>query len=357
VFGPLSLADGYYGETLNLDMTVYVPWSAPPCPTLTVTTYVGELAQFIRDSASFTASRYNSNARQCIYEVRRSATLSPDAVGLWYDEARARDKTVAIKVSFSHPASEVVIYRADISGRRFAENYIDKNNSERWRSLVLRGFFSQTARYCGVGRAPWVNYTLVLVNIETYSRASEAADYLAVVTGASSDFVVKEVLFRVRPARAFRGVDSVYVKGDAYQEPWWVTWAFRLAQSVKTALDFFDRIPGPVGWFIDMVFGLRSLSNPDIRTLTTTDYVEVYWRAGLFDMFRQVAFEIGVSQIDRTIEIDYARVATDYAHLCVGYVASPMPAVVTRDPDPDQQLVRHWVFGMRVLYDVPFIRR
>jgi len=358
ILGPFSLADGYYGETLNIDMIVYVPWSAPPCPTLTVTTYVGELAQFIRDSASFTASSYNSNARQCIYDVRRSVTLSSTGtVGLWYDEARARDKAVVIKVSFSHPASEVVIYRVDISGRRFAENYIDKNNSQRWRSLVLRGFFSQTTRYCGVGRLPWVNYTLVLVNIETYSRASEAADYLAVVTGASSDFVVKEVLFRVRPARAFGGVDSVYVKGYAYQEPWWVTWAFRLAQAVKTALDFFERIPGPVGWFIDRVFDLRALSNPDIRISTTTDYVEVYWRAGLFDMFRQVAFKIGVSQIDRTIEIDYARVATDYAHLCVGYVASPMPAVVTRDPLLDLQLARHWVFGMRVLEDVPFIKR
>jgi hypothetical protein len=310
VFGPFSLADGYYGETLSIDMTVYVPWSTPPCPTLTITTYVGEFAQFIRDSASFSVSSYNSNARQCIYDVRRSVTLSSTIVGLWYDEARARDKAVTIKVSFSHPASEVVIYRADISGRRFAENYIDENNIVHWQSLVLRGFFSQTTRYCGVGKAPWVNYTLTLVNIETYSRASTAADYLAVVMGAPSDFVVKEVLFRVRPARAFAGVNSVYVKGNTYQEPWWLTWAFKLTQAVKTAADFFKRIPGPLSWFIDRVFDLRSLSNPDIRISTTTDYVEVYWRAGLFDMLRQVAFEIGVYQIDRTIEIDYARVAS-----------------------------------------------
>jgi hypothetical protein len=355
VFGPFSLADGYYGETLNIDMTVYVPWSTPPCPTLTVTTYVGELANFYLDSASFTASSYNNGA--CIYEVQRSATLSSTGtVGLWYDEARARDKAVVIKVSFSLPASEVVIYRVDISGRRFAENYIDKNNVYRWRSLVLRGFFSQTTRYCGVGSLPLVNYTLVLVNIETYSWASKAADLLAVVTGAPSDFVIKEVLFRVRPARAFGGVNSVYVKGNTYEEPWWLTWAFRLAQSVKTALDFFERIPGPLSWAIDRVFDLRSLSNPDIRISTTTDYVEVYWRAGLFDMLRQVAFEIKVSQIDRTIEIDYARVATDYAHLCVGYVASPMPAVDLTTALPDLQYLRHWVFGMRVTEDVPFVK-
>jgi hypothetical protein len=198
----------------------------------------------------------------------------------------------------------------------------------------------------------------VLVNIETYSAAAiAAADYLAVVTGASSDFVVKEVLFRVRPARAFGGVSSVYVKGYTYEEPWWLTWTFRLAQAVKTALDFFERIPGPVSWSIDRVLDLRSLSNPDIRISTTTDYVEVYWRASLFDMLRQVAFEITVSQIDRTIEIDYARVATDYAHLCVGYVASPMPAMDLTARPPDPQFLRHWVFGMRVTYGVPFIKK
>jgi hypothetical protein len=124
VFGPFSLADGYYGETLNIDMTVYVSWRTPPCPTLTVTTYAGEFGHIHLDSASFTASSYSNGL--CKYEVQRSATLSPDAVGLWYDEARARDKAVTIKVSFSHPASQVVIYRVDISGRRFAENYIDK---------------------------------------------------------------------------------------------------------------------------------------------------------------------------------------------------------------------------------------
>jgi hypothetical protein len=286
-------------------------------------------------------------------------TLSSTIVGLWYDEARARDKAVMIKVSFSHQASEVIIYRVDISGRRFAENYIDKNDSERWWSLVLRGFFSQTARFCS-RRAPQVNNTVVLVNIETYSMtAGRSADYLAVVTGAPRDFAIREVRFIVTPARAFVKDDGVrvYVRGDAYREPWWVTWAFKLAQVVKSAADFFERMPGPLSWFIDRVFNLRSLSNPDIRISTTTDYVLVYWRAGLFDMFRQVAFEIGVSQIDRTIVIDYVGVASSYAHLCAGYVVSPMPAVVTKDPDPDQQRVRHWVFGMRVLYDVPFVIR
>ena len=357
ILGPFSLADGYYGETLNLDMIVYVPWSAPPCPTLTVTTYVGELAQFIRDYASFAASSYNSDARQCIYDVQRSVTLSSAIVGIWYDEARARDKAVMIKVSFSHQVSEVIIYRVDISGRRFAENYIDKNVGQ-WQSLVLRGFFSQTARFCS-RRAPQVNNTWVLVNIETYSWASKAADVLAMVTGAPRDFAIREVRFIVTPARAFGKDDSVrvYVRGDAYEEPWWLTWAFKLSQVVKTVLDFFERIPGPLSWYIDRVFNLRSLSNPDIRIFTNTDYVLVYWRAGIYDMFRQVAFEIGVSQIDRTIVIDYVGVASSYGpHLCAGLVASPMPAVDLAARF-DLQRLRHWVFGMRVTEHVPFVVR
>jgi len=355
VFGPFSLADGYYGETLSIDMTVYVPWSVPPCPTLTVTTYVGEFGHIRLDSASFTASSYNNGL--CRYEVQRSATLSPDAVGLWYDEARARDKAVAIKISFSLPASQVMIYRADISGRRFAENYIDKNNSQGWRSLVLRGFFSQTLRACSTAKLPQVNYTVVLTNIETYSRAEEVADYLAVVRGAPSDYVIKEVRFRVRPANAFGGVSNVYVKGYTYEEPWWLTWFFRAAQAVKSAADFVGAIPGPLSWFIDRVFGLRALTKPDIRTSTTPEYAEVSWRAGIYDELYQVAFRMHASPTrDRVIEIVDVRVGTDSARLCMwSPITSPMPAVdvATRF---DLQRLRHWVFGMRVTENAPFVR-
>jgi len=357
MFGPFSLADGYYGETLNIDMTVFVPWSTPPCPTLTVTTYVGEFAQFIRDSASFTASGYNNGV--CRYEVRRSVTLSSTGtVGLWYDEARARDKAAVIKVSFSHSASEVIIYRVDISGRRFAENFIDKNVAQ-WEELILRGFFSLTQRACGTARVPQVNYTVVLTNIETYSAAAtvKEADFLAVVRGAPSDYVIKEVWFRVRPASAFRGVDNVYVKGDIYQEPWWLTWFFRAAQVVKSAADFVGAIPGPLSWFIDRVFGLRKLTHPNINTITTAEYVYVHWRAGIFDRLYQVAFEISISsERDRVIEIGDVRVGTNTALSCLSSpITSPMPAVdVAERRDP--QFLRHWVFGMRVTENVPFVR-
>ncbi len=355
VFGPFSLVDGYYGEGLSIDMTVYVPWSAPPCPTLTVTTYAGEFAQFIRDVAVFSASSYGNGL--CRYEVQRSVTLSPDAVGLWYDEARARDKAVAIKVSFSHSASEVVIYRVDISGRRFAENYIDKN-VDQWQSLVLRGFFSLTQRGCGTARVPQVNYTVVLTNIETYSvdAGTKPTDFLAVVVGSPRDYVIKEVWFRVRPAEAFAGVDRVYVKGDKFEEPWWLTWFFRVAQVLKSAADFVGAIPGPLSWFIDRVFGLRALTNPNINTITTAEYVYVHWRAGIFDKFYQVAFEISASTArDRVIEVGDVRVGTNTALSCLpSPITSPMPAIAPPSVD-DQQKMRHWVFGMRVTINVPFV--
>jgi hypothetical protein len=355
VFGPFSLADGYYAQTLNLDMTVYVPWTTSTCPTLTVTTYVGELAQFSLDSASFAASSYGNGL--CRYEVQRSVTLSSTTVGLWYDEARARDKAVVIKVSFSLPASEVVIYRVDVSGSRFAENYIDKYVNK-WRSLVLRGFFSQTLRTCNIASLPQVNGTVVLTNIETYSStAVKAADYLAVVRGAPSDYVIKEVRFRVRPAGAFAGPVNVYVKGDKFEEPWLLTWAFRVAQAVKTAADFFGLIPGPLSWFIDRVFDLQALLYPDIRISTTAEYVEVYWRAGIYDKFYQVAFETGVSTRDRVLEIVDVTVGADSIDLCMSSpITSPMPAVGGWAP-LDTQYLRHWVFGMRVTDDVAFVQR
>jgi len=391
IFGPFSVADGYYAQTLNLDMTVYVPWSAPPCPTLTVTTYVGEFGHIRLDSASFSASSYNNGA--CIYEVQRSATLSPDAVGLWYDEARARDKAVAIKVSFSLPASEVKIYRADISGRRFAENYIDKNVNK-WLYLVLRGFFSQTLRACTAASLPQVNYTAALINIATYSAASGiVADFLAVES--PSDYGIKGVWFRGKPAKAYAWPVVVYAKGDKFEElralrvnvyikwdksveggeyggfrwlpinvwrdifeePWWMTWAFKLSQAVKAVLDFFGLMSGPVGWFIDKVFDLRDLLYPAMTMSITKEYVEVYWRSGIFDKFYQVAFETGGSTRDRVIEIVDVRVGTDSAHLCMrSPITSPMPAV---DPNAffDLQYLRHWVFGMRVTDGVAFVER
>jgi hypothetical protein len=389
VFSPFSLADGYYGETLSIDMTVYVPWSAPPCPTLTVTTYVGEFGHIHLDSASFAASSYNNGA--CIYEVQRSATLNPDAVGLWYDEARARDKAVAIKVSFSHPASEVKIYRVDISGRRFAENYIDKN-VDKWLYLVLRDFFSQTLRACGTARMPPVNHTAALINIATYSAAAVIiADILAVES--PSDYGIKGVWFRVKHVGASPGPVNVYVKGDRFEElrpppvniyikwdksveggegfrwlpvnvrrdifeePWWMAWAFKLSQVLKAVLDFFGLMSGPVGWFIDRVFDLRDLLYPAMTMSITKEYVEVYWRSGIFDKFYQVAFITGSSLRDRVIEIVDVRVGTDSTHLCMrSPITSPMPAV---DPNVffDMQYLRHWVFGMRVTDDVPFVER
>jgi hypothetical protein len=363
VFGPFSLADGYYGEMLNLDMTVHVPWSTPPCPTLTVATYAGELGHIRLDSASFSASSYKNDA--CIYEVQRSVTLSPDAVELWYDEARARNKAVVIKVSFSLPASEVKIYRVDVSGRRFAENFIDKN-VDKWQFLVLRGFFSQTLRACGTAKLPQVNYTVVLTNIETYSAAAVmAADILAM--GVSGGYVVKGVRFRVKPAEAFAPPVNVYVKGDEFgeswrstwvyefRESWWTAWAFKLSQAVKAVLDFFGLISGPLSWFIDRVFDLRDLTKPDMTISLDTGYVE--WRAGIFDKFYQVAFMTGGSTRDRVIEIVDVRVGTDSTHLCMGSpLTSPMPAV---DPNAffDLQYLRHWVFGMRVTDDVAFVER
>jgi hypothetical protein len=387
VFGPFSLADGYYGERLSIDITVYVPWSTPPCPTLTVTTYAGEFGHIHLDSASFTASSYNNGL--CRYEVQRSATLSPDAVGLWYDEARARDKAVAIKVSFSHPASQVTIYRVDISGRRFAENYIDKDVFQ-WRSLVLRGFFSQTLRACTATRLPQVNYTAALINIATYSVAW--ADFLAVES--PSGYGIKGV--RLKSIGDSPGLVDVYVKGDRFkelrpppvniyikwdksvegsegfrwlplnarirwgifEEPWWMAWAFKLSQVLKALLDFFGLLSGPVGWFIDRVFDLRDLLYPAMTMSITKEYVEVYWRSGIYDKFHQVAFRTGGSTRDRAIEIVDVRVGTDSTHLCMSSpITSPMPAVVTRDPLFDQQFLRHWVFGMRVTVDVAFRER
>jgi len=352
LFGPFSLADGYYGVRLNLDMVVTVPWSTPPCPMLTVTTYVGDYAHIRLDSASFAASSYNNGL--CRYEVRRSTTLSPTTIGLWYDEARARDKAVVIKVSLSHPASEVVIYRVDISGHRFAENYIDKN-VDRWTFLILRGFFSQTLRACSTAKLPQVNRTAVLTNIETYSvTAGIVADFLSVVRGAPSDYVIRGVVFRVRPAEAAVPV-IVYVKGDKYEEPWWVTWAFRIGQAVKTALDFFGLLPGPLSWFIDRVFDLRALLNPGLMIWMTADYAEVSWRSGVYDKFYQVLFETGGALRDRTIEVVDVRVSSDAAVLCMfSPLTSPMPRLDTTAP-PDLQDLRHWVFGMRVTDNARFI--
>jgi hypothetical protein len=383
VFGPFSLADGYYGETLNIDMTVYVPWSAPPCPTLTVTTYVGEFGHIRLDSASFTASSYNNGL--CRYEVQRSATLSPDAVGLWYDEARARDKAVVIKISFSLPASQVAIYRVDISGRRFAENYIDKDVAQ-WQYLVLRGFFSQTLRTCTTASLPQVNYTAALINIATYSAVG--ANFLAVES--PSGYGIKGVRFRMKPNGDSPGLVNVYVKGDRFkelrpppvniyikwdksveggegfryarvrwgifEEPWWAAWVFKLSQVLKALLDFFGLMSGPLGWFMDRVFDLRDLLYPAMTMTITKEYVEVYWRSGIYDKFHQVAFRTGGSTRDRVIEIVDVRVGTDSTHLCMSSpITSPMPAV-NLAALPDRQFMRHWVFGMRVTRTVPFVK-
>ena len=147
----------------------------------------------------------------------------------------------------------------------------------------------------------------------------------------------------------------MYVKGDKYEEPWWVTWAFRIGQAVKTALDFIGLLPGPLSWFIDRVFDLRALLNPVLTIWMTADYAEVSWRSGVYDKFYQVAFETGVALRDRTMEVVDVRASSDAAVLCMfSPLTSPMPRLDITAPR-DLQDLRHWVFGMRVTSDVPFI--
>jgi hypothetical protein len=353
IVGPFTLVDGYYGQILNLDMTVFVPWSTSQCPQLTVTTYVGDLAHIQIDSATFTASGYGDG--RCRYEVRRAVTLSQSTIGLWYDEARARDKAVIIRVSFNYDVSELIIYRIDITGYRFSENYIDKN-VDKWLTLVLRGYNSLTLRSCSTARLPQVNYTEVLTNIETYSSAigTKITDYLAVNIGAPSGYRVESVMFRIKPSTAFGGPVNVYVKGKKFEEPWFLTWAFKIAQAVKTVLDFIGILPGPLSWIIDRVFDLRALLYPDLQTVQTADYVSVSWRAGIYDNYYQVAFEIGVANIDRILVVDNVYVSSS-ARLCMHMpIESQIPKVDTNAPF-DNQYLRHWVFGMRVTYGIPFI--
>jgi hypothetical protein len=148
------------------------------------------------------------------------------------------------------------------------------------------------------------------------------------------------------------------VRWGIFKEPWWMAWAFKLSQVLKAVLDFFGLLSGPVGWFMDRVFDLRDLLYPAMTMTITKEYVEVYWRSGIYDKFYQVAFETGGSIRDRVVEVVDVRVGTDYAHLCMrSPLTSPMPAVVTRDPLFDLQFLRHWVFGMRVTYGVPFRER
>jgi len=136
-----------------------------------------------------------------------------------------------------------------------------------------------------------------------------------------------------------------------------MTWAFKLSQAVKAVLDFFGLMSGPVGWFIDRVFDLRDLLYPAMTMSITKEYVEVYWRSGIYDKFYQVAFKTGGSTRDRVIEIVDVRVGTDSTHLCMSSpITSPIPAV-NLTALPDQQYLRHWVFGMRVTHDVAFVER
>lgn len=350
LIGPFTLADGYYGAKLDLDMTVFVPSSTSACPSLTVSTYVGEKAQYFLDVATFSGVYSNG---YCRYEVVRSIALSSNTVGIWYDEARARDKAVLIKVSFSRDVSEIIIYKASLSGYRFAENIVDKYADE-WRALILRGHFSVLPRGCGFS-IPQVNRTLVLVDMYTYSYQGIARDYLAVNLGAPSDYKITSVEFRIRPATAFRGGVSVYYKGGPTQETWWVAWAFRVAQVIKTVLDIADKIPGPISFVIDQVLGLERLLYPDMSISQTSDYAQVRWRSGLFDAHRVVAFEIDTNNQVKTIEVTSVQVGTGITvgAACSTPLSSAIPWIDPYAPTSLQQ-VRHWTLGMRSKILVPF---
>jgi hypothetical protein len=69
-----------------------------------------------------------------------------------------------------------------------------------------------------------------------------------------------------------------------------------------------------------------------------------------------VAFEISASTTrDRVIEVGDVRVGTDFALLCLSSpITSPMPAIAPPSVEYTQK-IRHWVVGMRVRVNVPFV--
>ncbi|MGC8583848.1 MAG: hypothetical protein ACP5MH_08970 [Thermoproteus sp.] len=348
LFGPYALADGYYDSVLTLDMIASVPWSSSSCPALTVNVYVGDRAQWPIYSASFAAASYTGAS--CIYDIRRSINLSPGYIGLWYDEARARDAAVFVKVEFNPPAYAAV-YRADISGSRFAENYIDKPYLE-WLGSLLRGFYSESLRSCPTGGVA-VNGTAQYVDlyVMTVGMGISPADFVHVYLIGASSSKLQRIQLLITPPSAYRGY-SIWYKEPRYQEPWLVSVFFVVLYVAKAIADFFGAL-GYVSYSLDLVLAIRNAAWSDSTAAVTSNGVYITWQSGYAESFRYVGISIDT---DVSIQHRVSILEVDSDMLCGWTMLNatvPQMKDVAYISTTTLQGLRHWIYRMRYSYDVP----
>ena len=350
LFGPFALADGYYDSVLTLDMIASVPWSSSSCPALSVDVYVGDKAQWKVYSSSFSAVSYTGSS--CIYDIRASVNLSPGYIGLWYDEARARDAAVFIKAEFNPPAY-VAVYRADIAGNRFAENYIDKPYSE-WLGSLLRGFYSESLRSCPTGGVA-VNGAPQYVNLRVMTGSfGNPTDFVHVNLVGSSSSKLQRIQVLIAPPSAYRGY-SIWYKEPRYKEPWYVSMFFDALTLVKRIADFLGVLPSYASYALDVILAIRNAAWSDSTVTTTSSGVYITWQSGYTESFKYVGISITPNTaIQRQISI----LEVDSDALCSWTKLNatiPQTTGISYIGTVPLQPLRHWIYGMRYDFGVPLI--
>jgi len=119
LLGPFALADGYYSADVEWHIRVMLYWSGFNCPTLTAKLYVGHNAESQIDTATGTliSSERLTSGWRCTYEIGRLISLHTNAMGFWYDEARALEKGVYFRIELSHGAHSIRLYKVEMRGK------------------------------------------------------------------------------------------------------------------------------------------------------------------------------------------------------------------------------------------------
>jgi len=361
LLGPYALADGYYSAVFDWHIVAEVPWPTSSCPTFKIDVYIGDKAHMWIDSAYGTLLSYSGG--KCLYEVKKSTTLSTTLMGTWYDEARARDAAVFIRFSLSHQASKIWVYTATIRGQRFAENYPDKPYRE-WTRSVLRGFYSITPRRSQVNSMLYNGTAPVFVNMYIYHELTgtvfkDLVNVYMVATRGNREPRISTITLYISPSSAYKNFAVFYGSQDRYEEPWWVSMFFTGATIVKTALDLLGAIPGLLSYAIDIILDVRNAAWSGASARYTSDgRVEITWITGYAEWFKYVGIALATSEtIDHTIQISKVEVVgADGAT----YSTDPHAISITLPFNVQlyntvSQSFRHWAYGMRYIYDTPMI--
>ena len=163
------------------------------------------------------------------------------------------------------------------------------------------------------------------------------------------------VRIHVSPRDAYGG-QHIYVKGEQYEEPWYISMFFDAISIIKAILDFMEKMPTPISAALDAIFDIRSGAYGSVSVEDTPTGKRITWLSGHAERYRYVGIKLATDrEKTRTITVEEVGYHfTDQYQLIYVYQSTTIPGMKFADFSRNEwQLFRHWAHKVRLDVETP----